>query len=152
MKLFNKNLLKKLGKVNFLLDIQKKGLAHTIKRIGVSMTPMEIKKLYYFFNMFGEKAGTYTISIALGDNPNYDITTKTATFTIEPHQWVYSAENNILTAKCSVENCKYDKDPLHLTLVAPTNPVYNGENHFVTISDSEKANWQAEDLAIPTIT
>ena len=42
----------------------------------------------------GEDVGEYTISIELGDNPNYDITTSDGIFTINPKEITLTADDN----------------------------------------------------------
>lgn len=43
------NALRSLGKLNYILDFKRLGIKQTFVRIGKGFTPMEVKKVYWFF-------------------------------------------------------------------------------------------------------
>lgn len=74
-------------------------------------------------------------------NENCPVTDESQMDGYAAHNWIYTADGNTVTAKCSVVGCYYYANGATMTLSAPTgtstgtNPVYTGSSIPATISD-----------------
>ncbi len=68
------------------------------------------------------------------------------------HNFSYEANDNVITATCT-EGCTegWDLNPLTLTLISPSNFVYDGNIKNFNFADGEADAWTAAGLELPTI-
>ena len=83
--------------------------------------------------------GTATITIMDNQGGNYTVS-GSATFRIVQHEhvWTYTAKDNVITAICSgtIGTCPVADSTVTLTLTAPSNLTYDGQERAVTVVQS----------------
>lgn len=81
-----------------------------------------------------DELGTHTVTAVWDEtaDPNYEVEiTGTSLLVVSDHAWSYSAEGNVITARCEAEGCQYhqggaDENALQVVLTLPEEAVYSG--------------------------